>query len=113
MRDFLSIKDQYSVIPIYHDEPIEEGAAADRDITTSKTRVDLGGPEETAKISDFDLLKVIGKGSFAKVRWGRVKGQMCPVPCNSASLFSCYLAQIKYLVEGASDNIVPVPTDVH
>ncbi len=30
--------------------------------------MDLGGTEEeTATISDFDLLKVIGKGSFGKV----------------------------------------------
>lgn len=30
--------------------------------------MDLGGTEkETAKISDLDLLKVIGKGSFGKV----------------------------------------------
>lgn len=34
-----------------------------------ENRMDLGGTEkETAKISDLDLLKVIGKGSFGKVR---------------------------------------------
>ena len=78
MREFLSIEDQRSVIPIYDNEPIEEGAAADGDTTTRENRMDLGGTEkETAKISDLDLLKVIGKGSFGKVWWGRVKGQMC------------------------------------
>ena len=78
MREFLSIEDQRSVIPIYDNEPIEEGAAADGDTTTRENRIDLGGTEkETAKISDLDLLKVIGKGSFGKVWWGRVKGQMC------------------------------------
>ena len=77
MREFLSIEDQRSVIPIYDNEPIEEGAAADGDTTTRENRMDLGGTEkETAKISDLDLLKVIGKGSFGKVWWGRVKGQM-------------------------------------
>ena len=69
MREFLSIEDQRSVIPIYDNEPIEEGAAAEGDTTTRENRVDLGGTEkETAKISDLDLLKVIGKGSFGKVR---------------------------------------------
>ena len=69
MREFLSIEDQRSVIPIYDNEPIEEGAVSDGDTMTRENRIDLGGTEkETAKISDLDLLKVIGKGSFGKVQ---------------------------------------------
>ena len=42
------------------------------DESSRENRVDLGGTEkETAKISDLDLLKVIGKGSFGKVRRGK------------------------------------------
>lgn len=88
MREFLSIEDQRSVIPIYDNEPIEEGAVADGDTTTRENRMDLGGTEkETAKISDLDLLKVIGKGSFGKVSgWGgRIKGQII------VALISCCL----------------------
>ena len=92
MREFLSIEDQRSVIPIYDNEPIEEGAVVDGDTMTRENRIDLGGTEkETAKITDLDLLKVIGKGSFGKVSgWGgKVKGQIivaiiiCCVPSGS------------------------------
>ena len=58
------------MIPIYDNEPIEEGAVATGDTTTWEKGMDLGRTEkETAKISDLDFLKVIGKGSFGKVLW--------------------------------------------
>ena len=70
-REFLSIDDQRSVIPIYDNEPIDEQTevhVAEGDSALKESRLDLGETEkETAKISDLDLLKVIGKGSFGKV----------------------------------------------
>ncbi len=65
-REFLAIDDQRSALPIYDnetiDEPAERGGVAEAD------RVELGEKENTtAQITDLDLLKVIGKGSFGKV----------------------------------------------
>lgn len=69
-REFLSIDDQRNVIPIYDNEPIDEQpeATVTEGDSGRENRVNLGSTEkETAKISDLDLLKVIGKGSFGKV----------------------------------------------
>ena len=66
MREFLSLDDQRSVIPIYDNEPIDE--PLDVGGVEAENKVDLAGTEkEAATIVDFDLLKVIGKGSFGKV----------------------------------------------
>ena len=68
VREFLSIDNPRAAVPIYDQEPIDEpmevgGAGAKED------HLDLCGTEkEAAAITDFDLLKVIGKGSFGKVR---------------------------------------------
>ncbi len=64
----MAIDDQRSALPIYDnetiDEPAEGGGVAEAD------RVELGEKENTtAQITDLDLLKVIGKGSFGKVRF--------------------------------------------
>ena len=70
-REFLSLDDQRAALPIYDLEPIDEPPeprrGSDED-TRGEGLMDLGGTEkETATITDFDLLKVIGKGSFGKV----------------------------------------------
>ena len=69
VRDFLSIDDQRQTFQIYDNEPIDETNDSGADSSGSdEFKMDLGGTEkETARISDFDLLKVIGKGSFGKV----------------------------------------------
>ena len=72
-REFLSIDDQRNVIPIYDNETIDEQLEAHlAEAGREENRVNLGETEkETAKITDLDLLKVIGKGSFGKV--GRLR----------------------------------------
>ncbi len=61
VREFLAIDDPRSALPI-NDEPADEQKGKEAD------RVELGEKEDTtAKITDLDLLKVIGKGTFVKV----------------------------------------------
>ena len=70
-REFLSVDDQRSALPIYDQETIDEpqdGTGEGKGLEP-ENRMDLGPTEKvSAKITDFDLLKVIGKGSFGKVR---------------------------------------------
>lgn len=69
VRDFLSTDNQRSTFEIFDNETIDEMADPGADSSGSdENLMDLGGTEkETAIITDFDLLKVIGKGSFGKV----------------------------------------------
>ncbi|XP_064406113.1 uncharacterized protein LOC135351103 isoform X2 [Halichondria panicea] len=67
VREFLAIDDPRSALPI-NDMPAAEQKVKEAD------RVELGKKEDTtAKITDLDLLKVIGKGTFVKVYLGRHK----------------------------------------
>ena len=70
VRDFLSVDDQRSTFEIFDNETIDEAAdPASESSGSDDNLIDLCGTEkEAATISDFDLLKVIGKGSFGKVR---------------------------------------------
>jgi hypothetical protein len=65
VRDFLSLDDPHRTFPIYDNETIDE--QADSGTPDPADPLDLGGTEQVASITDFDLLKVIGKGSFGKV----------------------------------------------
>ena len=67
VREFLSLDDQRSTLPLYDREAIDdEDKMAGGNLP--ENRMDLGTTEkETATIVDFKLLKVIGKGSFGKV----------------------------------------------
>ena len=71
-REFLSVDDQRSALPIYDQETIDEpqdGGTGEGKGLEPENRMDLGPTEKvSAMITDFDLLKVIGKGSFGKVR---------------------------------------------
>ena len=69
-REFLSLDDQRAKLPIYDQETIDERPEPKMGPQgKGEGHMDLGGTEmETASIADFDLLKVIGKGSFGKVR---------------------------------------------
>ncbi len=66
VRVFLAIDDPRSGLPIYDYETIDEPADGGKMINVDK--VELGEKENTtAKLTDLDLLKVIGKGTFGKV----------------------------------------------
>lgn len=73
IRDFLSMDDTRAV-QVYDFDPVDEQQSVELgDPGTDKLNL---GPSEssTAKITDFDLLKVVGKGSFGKVYLARHKG---------------------------------------
>ena len=74
-RDFLSLDDQRAGLPLYDQEPIDEGQEPSTGAESAENRLDLGETErEAAHITDFDLLKVIGKGSFGKVSMVEARG---------------------------------------
>ena len=65
-REFLSLDDPRATVPLYDRETIDE-FAGDTPLS-DENRMNLGNTEkDSAQISDFKLLKVIGKGSFGKV----------------------------------------------
>ena len=69
VRDFLSLDNPRSTFEIFDNETIDENNESGGDSSSDdQFPMDLAGTEkDSAKISDFNLLKVIGKGSFGKV----------------------------------------------
>jgi len=69
VRDFLSLDDPRATFEIFDNETIDEHNESGGDSSSvDQFPLDLAGTEkDTAKITDFNLLKVIGKGSFGKV----------------------------------------------
>ena len=69
-KEFFAVSDPHRALPLYDQETIDEHGHT----PVTGERFDLGDTERaTATIEDFDLLKVIGKGSFGKVYLARYR----------------------------------------
>ena len=76
VREFLCLDDQRGTLPLYDRETIDEDGGPDG-AGSDENRMDLGNTEkQSAQITDFKLLKVIGKGSFGKVS---LSVSICPL----------------------------------